>query len=186
MRLSSEELKDKNAWICASSSSFGLNFKSLCARSLLTVLFPSSRGLLSAVKLRAPDKRRKRQYKRTSGHYWEKKNVSDRRGQQDDRKRLQGATLLSDCLPCLPQQGFVCQVHNTVQCAVKLLEMSHYLCVLLPTGDSGPVQPQSEELCDHGETLWESPDRLVKHRPLTCPLIWVQWRYWITEQDIFP
>lgn len=27
------------------------------------------------------------------------------------------------------------------------------LHALLPTGDSGPFQPQSEELCDHGETL---------------------------------
>lgn len=46
---------------------------------------------------------------------------------------------------------------------VKLLEMS---CYLLASGDFGPVQPQSEELCDHGETLRESPDRLVKRTPL--------------------
>lgn len=49
------------------------------------------------------------------------------------------------------------------QCVVKLLEMS---CYLSASGDFGPVQPQSEELCDHGETLRESSDRLVKRTPL--------------------
>lgn len=60
----------------------------------------------------------------------------------------------------------VCLTRVSDRTATELLEMSCYYHLLLPTGDSGPVQPQSEELCDHGETLWESPDRLVINRPL--------------------
>lgn len=52
-----------------------------------------------------------------------------------------------------PLVCLVCPNSEPHYMKVLAVLMSCYLCVLLPTGDSGPVQPQSEELCDHGETL---------------------------------
>lgn len=91
-----------DSWICGFNSSFGIHFKSHRNASSVTALcyffvFSLSGGCCLLQSLGPRTRRGKEKTYIAAGHNWEKNNVSNWRGQQDDRKCLQGIALLSDC-----------------------------------------------------------------------------------------
>lgn len=169
MDISKTSKTKSNYWIISSKysgfrSTFEVNFKffqihfKFCLLLIFLVLislsfFPSS-VFLFASNLRALEPE---EYAVKNPHICNKikrlkdKNVANWGGQQDDRKCLQGEEVLV-CLSCY---------QRTVWSIIQYILLYPSLLLYTTTGDSGPVQSQSEELCHHGETLWESPDRLV-------------------------
>lgn len=91
-----------DSWICGFNSSFGIHFKSHRNASSVTALcsffvFSLSGGCCLLQSLGPRTRRGREKTYIAAGHNWEKNNVSNWRGQQDDRKCLQGIALLSDC-----------------------------------------------------------------------------------------